>query len=98
MSLEVKLPFQSMLHVLTYSWISKATQVFGISSWEEVIFLSLIGFFFLLGGLSYSSGFSFYLQNITERNTAQREMAADHMGPLLACWALKFGQNPKSMN
>lgn len=97
MSLEVKLPFQSMLRVLTYSWISKATQVFGISSWEEVIFLSLTGFFSPLGGLSYSSGFSFYLQNITQREMQPRgKMAGGHMGPLLGILALKFGQNPKS--
>ena len=48
------------------------------------ISLSLIGLFLLLGGLSYSSGFSFYLQNITQREIQPRgKMAAGHMGPPL---------------
>ena len=55
------------------------------------ISLSLIGFFFLLGGLSYSSGFSFYLQNITQREIQPRgKMAADHMGPLLGMLGLEI--------
>ena len=91
MSLESQAALSEHASCLTYSWISKATQVFGISSWEEVIFLSLIGLFFPLGGLSYSSGFSFYLQNITQREIQPRgKTAAGHMGPLLDMLGLEI--------
>ena len=97
MSLEVKLPFQSMLHVLTYSWISKATQVFGISSWEEVIFLSLsLACFFSLGAsVTHQALVSIYRILPREKYNPEGKWQQVTWGLRLACWALKFGQNPK---